>query len=90
MNAQAQKFVNAIFNLKLRTKARKTEIYAYWSTGQSDRNKQKRIPCIFERFKPIKTCKHIKERLDLTKVGRFKHLNNIKLSDLANQRDLKQ
>ena len=76
MNAQAQKFVNAILNLKSRTKARKTEIYAYWSIGQSDRNKQKRIPCIFQKLKPMKTCKHIKERLDLTKVGRFKHLSN--------------
>ena len=61
MNAQVQKFVNAIFNLKLRTKARKTEIYAYWSTGQGDRNKYKRIPCIFERFKLIKTCKHLRK-----------------------------
>ena len=58
MNAQAQKLVNAIFNLKLKTKARKTEIYAYWSTGQGDRNKQKRIPCIFEKLNHIKTCKH--------------------------------
>ena len=54
MNAQAQKFVNAILNLKSRTKARKTEIYAYWSTGQGDRTSRNEFHAFFRNLNRLK------------------------------------